>query len=51
VVIKIAAVISERPNDPDETEGRALYREEADAVAHRQISYASREKRLGDNDG
>jgi hypothetical protein len=31
-----------RPTDPDDTEGRALYRARADALAHRQMSMAKR---------
>jgi hypothetical protein len=35
-----------RRTDPDETEGRLLYRQLADGLARFQIAYGSREKRL-----
>lgn len=39
----------QRKDDPDETEGRALYRAQANALAHAQVSYARRNVKLSDN--
>ena len=35
-----------RNNDPDETEGRALYRARADALANAEIAYGKRAVKL-----
>lgn len=40
------AMFLDRRHDPDETEGRALYRQIADQEAAAQVAYAKRGKRL-----